>query len=162
VRAVFVGMWGMKFSFLPVVAIASLVSGCLVSPVAKSGGPGSVTVTNSNPAAIGAAAQAVFPQAGYQVGPSNFPDSISFDKGSNRFANIMWGSYGDPQTIRVRLEINQIPGTNDYRIVPKVYSVSDAGEAGFDDPRPLMGLWSAEFGPLLKQVAAKAGGAGAM
>jgi len=150
------------FSLLLAASFVSLVSGCLVSPVSKSGGPGSITVTNSNPAAIIAAAQAVFPQAGYQVGPANYPDSISFDKGSSRFANIMWGSYGDPQTIRVRVNISQIPGTNDYRLSPKVFSVSNAGEAGFDDPRPLMGLWSAEFGPLLKQVASQAGGAGAM
>ena len=39
---------------------------------------------------------------------------------------------------------------------------TDAGEAGFDDERPLIGLWSSEFGPLLRQVAAQAGGAGAM
>ncbi|MEI6277875.1 MAG: hypothetical protein WCQ16_00665 [Verrucomicrobiae bacterium] len=152
----------MKLSFLPVAAFVSLVSGCLVSPVAKSGGPGSVTVTNSNPSAIIAAAQAVFPQAGYHLGLANFPDSISFDKGSDRFANIMWGSYGDPQTIRVRVNITRLPGTNDYRLSPKVFSVSDAGEAGFEDSRPLRGLWAAEFGPLLKQVAAQAGGAGGM
>jgi hypothetical protein len=148
------------FSLLLVAAVVFLVSGCLVSPVANSGGLGSVTVKNSNPSAIVAAAQAVFPQSGYQIGPVNFPNSISFDKGSSRFANVMWGSYGNPQTIRVRVRISQIPGTNDYRLSPRVFSVSDAGEAGFDDARPLMGLWSAEFGPLLKQVAAQAGGAG--
>ena len=148
------------FSLLSVAACAFLVSGCLVSPVSTSGGLGSVTVKNSNPAAIIAAAQAVFPQSGYQTGPVNYPNSISFDKGSSRIANVMWGSYGDPQTIRVRVKILQIPGTNDCRLSSKVFSVSDAGEIGFEDPRPLMGLWSAEFGPLLKQVAAQAGGAG--
>ena len=138
------------------------MSGCLVSPVSQSGGMGSVTVVNSNPNAIVAAAQAVFPQSGYQLSKSNYPVSISFDKASSQFANIMWGSYGNPQTIRVRVSINQIPGTNNYRLVPKVYSVSSAGEAGFEDKRPLMGLWSGQFGPLLKQVAEQAGGAGAM
>lgn len=121
-----------------------------------------MTVMNSNPGAIVAAAQTVFPGAGYQLGPANFPDSISFDKASSRFATVMWGSYGNPQTIRVRVNITQVPGTNNYRISPKVFSVSDAGEAGFDDARPLMGLWSGEFGPLLRQVAAQAGGAGGM
>ena len=143
-------------------AVSLLLSGCLTSPVEDSGGMGSVTVINSNPNAIVAAAQAVFPQSGYQLSGSNFPNSISFDKGSNKFANVMWGSYGNPQTIRVRVSINPIPGTNNYRLVPKVYSVSSAGEAGFEDKRPLMGLWSSQFGPLLKQVAAQAGGAGAM
>ena len=138
------------------------MSGCLVSPVSQSGGMGSVTVVNSNPSAIVAAAQTVFPQSGYHLATSNFPVSISFDKASNKFANAMWGSYGNPQTIRVRVSINQIPGTNNYRLVPKVYTVSDAGEAGFEDKRPLMGLWSSQFGPLLRQVAAQAGGAGSM
>ena len=148
------------FSLLSVAAFVFLAAGCLVSPVARSGGLGSVTVTNSNPAAIVAAAQGVFAQSGYQIGPANFPDSVSFDKGTSCFANVMWGSYGNPQTIRVRVSISQVPGTNDYRLSPKVFSVSDAGEAGFDDARPLMGMWSAEFGPLLKQVASQAGGAG--
>ena len=152
----------MKTSLFGAVALSLVLSGCLVSPVSQSGGLGSVTVNNSNPNAIVAAAQAVFPQSGYQLSNSNYPYSISFDKASNRFANVMWGSYGDPQTIRVRVMINQIPGTNNYRLVPKVYSVSDAGEAGFEDKRPLMGLWSSQFGPLLKQVAAQAGGAGGM
>lgn len=152
----------MKISLLSIVLVPLFLSGCLTSPVAGSGGLGSVTVINSNPNAIVAAAQAVFPGAGYQLSGSNFPDSISFDKPSSRIANVMWGSYGDPQTIRVRVSINQIPGTANYRLVPKVYSVGDAGEAGFEDPRPLAGLWSGEFGPLLKQVAAQAGGAGAM
>jgi hypothetical protein len=152
----------MKMSLLSAIVLPLLLSGCLVSSVSSSGGPGSITVTNSNPNAIVAAAQAVFPQAGYQLSGSNYPVSISFDKASNRFANVMWGSYGNPQTIRVRVNINQIPGTNNYRLVPKAYSVSSAGEAGFEDKRPLMSLWASQFGPLLKQVAEQAGGAGAM
>jgi len=152
----------MKTSLLGAVWLSVLMSGCLVSPVSQSGGMGSVTVTNSNPNAIVAAAQAVFPQSGYQLSGSNYPSSISFDKPSSRFANVVWGSYGNPQTIRVRVMINQIPGTNNYRLVPRVFSVSSAGEAGFEDKRPLMGMWDSQFGPLLKQVAAQAGGAGAM
>ena len=88
------------------------------------------------------------------------PSTVSFNKNSSQFANVMWGSYGDPQTIRVKVTIIRIPGTNDYRISPKVYTVSDAGEAGFESKRPLIGLWSSEFGPLLKKVAATASGAG--
>ncbi len=149
-------------SLLGVLLFATFSTGCLVSPTSRSGGLGSVTVSNSNPSAIVAAAQTVFPQSGYELGPSDFPTSISFDKSTSRFANVMWGSYGNPQTIRVRIFMNQIPGSNDYRLVPKVYSVSDAGEAGFDSERALMGLWSGEFGPLLRQVAAQAGGAGGM
>ena len=139
---------------------ALLLTGCLTAPVEKSGGPGSVTVSNSNPGAIIAAAHRVFPQYGYTSVFGGGDQSVSFDKNSNKLANVMWGSYGDPQTIRVKVKIVPIPGTNDYRISPNVYTVSDAGEAGFESNRPLIGLWSSEFGPLLKKVAAKASGAG--
>jgi hypothetical protein len=142
------------------ILLSFLFQGCLTTPVEKSGGLGSVTVTNSNPTAIVAAAQSVFPDYGYTPAFGNGINSISFDKNSNKLANIMWGSYGDPQTIRVKVKIVQIPGSNDYRISPKVYTISDQGEAGFESKRPLVGLWSSEFGPLLKKVSAQASGAG--
>jgi len=138
-----------------------LLAGCLATPVSESGGMGSVTVTNSNPGAIIAAAQSVFPNYGYS--PSFGGDgvtSVSFDKNSNKVANVIWGSYGDPQTLHVKVKIVQIPGTNNYRISPKVSTISDAGEAGFESKHKLSGLWASQFGPLLKQVAAKASGAG--
>jgi hypothetical protein len=137
-----------------------LLAGCLTAPVEKSGGIGSVTVTNSNPSAIIAAAQSVFPNYGYSPAFDNDINSVSFDKNSNQLANVLWGSYGDPQTIRAKVIITPIPGTNNYRISPKVYTVSDAGVAGFQSKRPLIGLWNAEFGPLLKKVAAQSSGAG--
>lgn len=146
--------------FLSLTLLSILFSGCLVAPVSQSGGIGSITVTNSNPNAIIAATQSVFPNYGYSPSSSHYPISVSFDKGSDRFARVMWGSYGDPQTIRVKVQIIPIPGSNDYRLVPKVYTISDAGEAGFESKRPLAGLWNTEFGPLLKQVAAQASGAG--
>ena len=121
-----------------------------------------MTVTNSNPSAIIAATQSVFPNYGYSPSGSHFPSSISYDKGSSRFAHVMWGSYNDPQTIRVKVQIISIPGSNDFRLVPKVYSVSDAGEAGFESKRPLAGQWNTEIGPLHKQVAAQASGAGSL
>lgn len=144
----------------PLITATLLLTGCLTTPVEKSGGPGSVTVTDSNPAAIIAAAQSVFPNYGYTPGLGNGISSVVFDKNSNKLANVLWGSYGCPQTIRVKVKIVQIPGTNNYRISPKVYTVSDAGEAGFESKRALIGLWGGEFGPLLKQVAAQASGAG--
>ena len=150
----------MKF-LTAVTSLASLLlAGCLTQPVSSSGGPGSVTVTNSNPSAIIAAAQEVFPDYGYSPHGGNGISSVSFDKDSNKLANVLWGSYDCPQTVRVKVLITQIPGTNNYRISPKVYTVSDKGEAGFESKRALIGLWGAEFGPLLKKVAAKAAGAG--
>jgi hypothetical protein len=104
-----------------------------------------------------AAAQDVFASRGYTLSVSNYPHSVSFDKPAGGFGNVMWGNYGNPQTIRVRLAMVPVPGTDDIRLEPKVFSVSDAGEAGFDKARPLIGLWNAEFGPMLKDIARKAG-----
>ena len=145
-------------SFLPILATL-LLTGCLTTPIENSGGMGSVTVTNSNPTAIITAAQSVFANYGYTPAFGSDISSVSFDKNSNQLANVLWGSYGDPQMIRVKVKITPIPGTNNYRISPKVYTVSDAGVAGFQSKRPLIGLWNAEFEPLLKKVAAQASGA---
>lgn len=146
--------------YFSALALSSLLlSGCLTTPVADSGGIGSVTVKNSNPGAIVAAAQSVFPAHGYTCLGAGL-SSVSFDKNSNQLANVLWGSYGCPQTIRVKVKIVQIPGTNDYRISPKTYTVSETGEAGFESKRALMGLWNGEFGPLLKNVASQASGSG--
>jgi hypothetical protein len=118
-----------------------------------------VTVKNSNPGAIVSAAQSVFPSYGYTWSGTGL-SSVSFDKDSNKLANVLWGSYNCPQTVRVKLKIVQIPGTDDYRVSPRAYTVSDAGEAGFESKRALAGLWNGEFGPLLKKVTAQAAGVG--
>ena len=133
------------------------LAGCLSSPISSSGGIGAVTVHDTNVDAVTAAARNVFASRGYTLSGVDYPNSISFDKPSGGFGNVMWGSYGNPQTIRVRLAMVSIPGTDNIRLEPKVFSVSDAGEAGFDNARPLFGVWNAEFGPMLKDIARKAG-----
>ena len=151
-----------SIALIAILFLPLLFSGCLVTPVDQSGGLGTVTVTNSNPGAIIAATQSLFPNYGYS--PTFGGDGVStacFEKNSNKVANVLWGSYGDPQTLRVKVKIVQIPGTNNYRISPKVSTVSDAGEAGFESKHKLSGLWASQFGPLMKQVAAQASGAGA-
>lgn len=145
----------MKF-LVPCLA-AVFLAGCLSSPISSSGGIGAVTVKNTNVNRVISAAQTVFGGRGYSLSDSDYPDSISFDKPAGGFGNAMWGSYGNPQTIRVKLAMVPIPMTPDIRLEPRVYSVSDAGEAGFDNERRLVGIWNAEFGPMLKQVAALAG-----
>lgn len=145
----------LRFSTL---AAAVFLSGCLASNISSSGGIGAVTVKNTNPNAVISAAQDVFSQKGYTLSGSNYPDSVSFDKPAGGFGNAMWGSYGDPQTIRVKLALVPVPGTSNIRIEPSVYSVGDAGEAGFDSERPLIGLWNAEFAPMLGRIAQQAGG----
>jgi len=129
-----------------------LLSGCLVSPVSESGGPGSVTVTNSSPESIIAAARVVFPEYGYTPGPANFPRSVSFDKPAGAFGKLLYGSYGTTTTMRVTVNIIPIPETSDYRLVPRLKRVSDAGQAGFEDSNSMASLWAAEFGPVLRKV----------
>lgn len=147
---------------LPLLTLISclFLGGCLTTPVEKSGGPGSLTVENSNPNAIISAAQTVFAGSGYTPSGSNYPESISFDKPAGAFGKIMYGSYGVTTTVRVKLSLTQIPGTNNYRLSTRVSRVSDAGEAGFEDSQRMLGVWSGEFKPLLRQVATQAGGAG--
>ncbi len=134
-----------------------MVSGCLNAPVQKSGGLGSVTVHDTNATAVMAAAQSVFAARGYTFAGSDFPDAVSFDKPAGAFGNAMWGSYGDPQTIRVKLHMRPVPGTDDMRLSTQVFTVGNAGVSGFDQERPLIGLWNAEFGPMLKEIARRAG-----
>ena len=137
--------------------VVLFLAGCLSSPISSSGGIGAVTVKNTTVDRVISAAQTVFAGRGYTLSDSEYPESISFDKPAGSFGNAMWGSYGNPQTIRVKLAMVPIPMSSDIRLEPRVYSVGDAGEAGFDSERPLIGLWNAEFGPMLKQVASLAG-----
>lgn len=134
-----------------------LLSGCLTTPVQKSGGLGSVTVHDTNATAVTAAAQSVFAAHGYTFAGSDFPNAVSFDKPAGAFGNAMWGSYGDPQSIRVKLLMRPIPGTDNLRLSTQVFTVGNAGVSGFDQARPLIGLWNAEFGPMLREIARRAG-----
>jgi hypothetical protein len=154
------------FPFLAVCALVLfagcalvLFAGCLAVPVEKSGGPGSVVVPNTNVNAIIAAANDVFPQYGYSTGPVNYPDSVSFDKKSGAFGKILYGSYGTTTSVRVKLVMVPLSG-NSYQLRTKVYRVTDAGQAGFEDSRAMMGLWSGEFKPLLQKISAEAANAG--
>ncbi|HEY5811364.1 MAG TPA: hypothetical protein VIT23_01775, partial [Terrimicrobiaceae bacterium] len=103
----------------------------------------------------------VFAQSGYSVSSVDYPASISFDKPAGKLGELMYGSYDVTTTIRTKLSLVQIPATNDYRLKTSVSRVSDAGQAGFEDSTKMLGLWSTEFKPLLRQIQAQAAGAGA-
>ena len=150
----------MKFT-LPLLALSLCLSlsSCLTTPTASSGGPGAVTVTNTNVGALMEAMNTVFPQYGYTAGPANYPTSLSFDKPAGAFGKLMYGSYGVTTTIRVQVDMEPLGG-NDYRLVPRVSRVSDAGQAGFEDDTKMLGVWGSQFGPVLKKVQAQAANAG--
>lgn len=137
-----------------------LFGGCLTSSVSSSGGLGATTVPNSNVGAIMDSARTVFADSGYTLSGSNYPTSLSFDRPAGTMGKLLYGSYGVTTTIRVTLNIIQVPGTNDYRLGTKVSRVSDAGEAGFEESQKMLGVWSGEFKPLLARIATQAGGAG--
>jgi len=148
----------MKFLSFVTLTCCFLLGGCLTTPVAKSGGAGAVP--NTNAFAIMNAAQSVFAEYGYTPGPSNFPESISFNKPAGSFGELMYGSYGVSTTVRVKLLMVQLPGTNNYQLSTRVSRVSDAGEAGFEDSQKMLGMWSAQFKPLLQKISAQAANAG--
>lgn len=146
--------------FLPLLAaIVSVVlaPGCVATKVDSGGG---FTATNTNVNAIIDAANDVFPQYGYSIGPVSYPDSISFDKPAGAFGKLLYGSYGVTTTMRAKLVMTPV-GTNGYRLSAKLSRVSDAGEAGFEEARN-MPLWSGELNPILRQIVSKASGAGPM
>ncbi len=150
---------------LPILALIAFLttqSGCFVSQTASYGGMGSVTVSDTNRATIIEAAQAVFPSYGYEPGPANFPESISFDKPAGAAGQIAYGSYGETTTLRATITLTPIPGTDDVRMSPSVYSVSDAGQAGFEDPTRRSQLFALEFKPILEKIRARAAGVGPM
>ncbi len=138
-----------------------LLAGCLATPVADTGGPGAVTVPNTNVTALISAAQTVFAQYGYSPGPMSYPDSVSFDKPAGGFGKLLYGSYGTTTTVRVKVVMTPISG-NDYRLGTRVSRVTDAGESGFESSRKMMGLWSGQFGPLLQKIKSQAANAGPM
>lgn len=140
-------------------AMAVIFSGCLASPVGSSGGIGTVTIENSNTWAIESAAREVFREYGYTLASSNLPDSISFDKAGGGFQNLMWGSYDQTTTVRVRLTIDPIGAGGNYRVSPQLRAVNDAGEAGFESSHPITSLWATEFIPIMKQIKARASNA---
>jgi hypothetical protein len=150
-----------KRLLLPIACgLCALLIGCLATPVANSGGIGSVVVPNTNVNALIAAARPVFAQYGYSPGPANYPDSISFDKPAGGFGKLLYGSYNQTTTYRVRLSMVPMPGTNDFQLRTHVSRVNNAGDAGFEDSTKMIGLWSNEFLPLLQKIKAQAAGAG--
>lgn len=137
-----------------------LMAGCLATPVERSGGPGSITIPNTNVRAVANASRDAFARHGYRPGPSSFPTWISFERPAGRTGRLMYGPVGST-AVRVRLTLVPIPGGNDIRVVPRVSSVRHAGRPGFEDETPtLLRSWAAQLRPVLREVQAGAANAG--
>jgi hypothetical protein len=149
-----------KNHFCVSLLLSFVLTGCMTTQTSSSAGLGGITVQNSNPSAIIAAARTVFAQSGYSMSSIDYPTAISFDKPAGSLGEVIYGSYGVTTTIRVKLSLVPLPGTNDYRLKASIFRVSDAGQAGFEESTKMLGLWSGEFKPLLRQVQSQAAGAG--
>lgn len=141
-------------------AVALLLAGCLATPVDRSGGPGAITVPNTNPHAIFHAAQPAFASYGYKSVRSDFPRSISFEKPAGRAGSFAFGGPMQTTSFRVRIEMVRIPGTDDFRLRPHVDRVNNANVAGFESSTRMLSLWTSQFSPILRQIKAEASNAG--
>lgn len=137
-----------------------LLAGCLASPVERSGGPGSITVPNTNPHAIFHAAQPVFASYGFTSVRGAFPRSISFERPAGRVGSFAFGGPMQTTSFRVRVDMVQIPGTNDFRLRTQVDRVNNANVAGFESSTQMLRLWSSQFNSILRKIKAEAANAG--
>lgn len=137
-----------------------MLSGCLTSTVERSGGPGSITVSNTNPLAIFTAARNVFARHGYSQGPTNLPNSMSFDRPAGRMGELVFGSTMRPVSFRVQIQILPLHGSHDFRLVPRVLRVNSAGRAGFEREANMLRSWGAQLRPLMRDIQSQAENAG--
>jgi hypothetical protein len=132
--------------------VAASLTGCLVSPVENSGGPGATTVKNSNPTAIFAAARQVFARYEYRPGPSNFPNLMTFDRAAGTAGELAFGSPMRSTDFRVQIQVLRIPGSNDFRLIPRVSRVNSAGRPGFERETQMLRTWSHQLRPLMREI----------
>lgn len=118
----------------------------------RSGGPGSITIPNTNAFAINAAARTVFARYGYRPGPGRLPESISFERPAGRTGELAFGSFNSTTTFRARLRLVPISGTRDIRVMTQLYRVENAGRAGFEREISMMRSWSGQFNSILREI----------
>jgi|GEM_PF-699366 len=137
---------------LLLLAVTTTLTGCLVSPVKNSGGPGATTVQNSNPTTIFAVSREVFARYGYRPGPSNFPNSMTFDRAAGTAGELAFGSAMRSTDFRVQIQVLRIPGSNDFRLIPRVSRVNSAGRPGFERETQMLRTWSHQLRPLMREI----------
>lgn len=129
-----------------------LFTGCLASPVAKSGGPGSVTIKNTSTPAIHAAAREVLAAYGYRPAASGAFDTIAFERPAGATGRLFFGSYGQTTSMRLNLQVIPLPNNGDFRVIPRVSRVNNAGLAGFEDETKMLRVWSGQFSRILREI----------
>lgn len=132
--------------------VAASLTGCLVSPVENSGGPGATTVKNSNPTTIFAVSREVFARYGYRPGPSNFPNFMAFGRPAGTAGELAFGSTMRSTDFRVQIQVLRIPGSNDFRLIPRVSRVNSAGRPGFERETQMLRTWNHQLRPLMREI----------
>lgn len=138
--------------WLVIFCLSVVLGGCLASPTSRSGGPGSVTIPNTHPHAIAQAARVVFAERGYEIGPGDFPHSISFQRPAGRTGELLFGSFDRETLFRVRLDMRPIGQTRDFRVEPQVFRVSTNGRVSSERDTRMLRVWGAQFGPMLRAI----------
>ncbi|MEI8311417.1 MAG: hypothetical protein WCH98_11735 [Verrucomicrobiota bacterium] len=140
-------------------SLVFLLAGCLFRPMENSGATGSTTIRNTTPEAIRRAAIPVFARHGYTEGRSRFPRSLAFERPAGKLGEFLFGSFGQTTTFRVVLQLVPLSESRDFRIVPTISRVNRAGVVGFETDTRMLGMWSNQLRPILREIDERASGA---
>jgi len=125
----------------------------------NSGATGSTTIRNTTPEAIRSAAIPVFARHGYAERRSRFPQSLTFERPAGKLGEFLFGSFSQTTTFRVVLQLVPLTKSRDFRIIPGIYRVNSAGIAGFERDTRMLGMWSNQLRPILREIDERASGA---
>jgi len=145
---------------LTCLVVGFLFHGCLAVPVERTGGPGSVTIPNTNVYALTAASRNAFARRGYHPGPGNFPEWIVFQGSTGQMAQVPLGGGTRPTTLRVQLQMVPLPGSNDYRLIPSIFRVDPAGQATVESDAQMLRALNSQFRPIMRDIKREAGNQG--
>ncbi len=118
-----------------------------------------MTIPNSNPRAIRAAAVSAFAIDGYRLVVDDSPRSLSFDRPLTPAEEVLFGSHTRSTTIRVRVDLVPVPQTTDFRLIPQVSRTASTRAAQRETPM-LTGRWATQIRPILLEVRRMAANAG--
>lgn len=149
----------MKFLLPCFLVIAMVLTGCLFRPMESSGATGSTTIRNTTPDAIRRAAVPVFARHGYTERSSRSPRSLTFERPAGKLGEFMFGSFSQTTTFRVVIQLVPLAESRDIRLIPSIYRVNRAGVAGFETDTRMLGMWSGQLRPILREIDERASGA---
>ena len=136
-----------------------VLSGCLSYPTAQSG-PGTVTIPNTNPRAIFNAAEMTFSNAGFTRSASHFPHSITFEQRQSPGRKMAVSFDTRASSYRVILHIARLPGTHDFRLMPRVDRMDHRRVADVGRRSQIVRVWSGRFQSLVVRTRTRAANAG--